>query len=125
MSKAKKVIDMMCELAGEPIKDPAGLKSGTNVLFKQGHPNAGLKGIIIGVTPGKPGHLDLKIGRQTSIGIDAGDLLLDTSPGSGIGPATGKGDSGSAVGSPANPKVPGAGDAGRYGKNGSPDTVQF
>lgn len=119
MSKASDVLKIMNELAGDSIGSAADLKSGQNVIFKQGHPNAGLLGIIIGPTPGEPGKVDLKVGKQTSVGIDIGDLLKVTSPGSGIGPATGKGDSGSAVGSPISAKMPSS-DAGRYGKNGSP-----
>lgn len=123
MSKARYVIDVMNslqELAGDPVRSASDLKSGQNVIFKQGHPNAGLLGIIIGPTPGEAEKVDLKIGKQTSVGIPVADLLLVTSPGSGIGAPQGKGDSGAAVGSPVGKVVPNAGDAGRYGANGSP-----
>lgn len=88
MSKAKHVLDVMKtiqEVDGKPISNAADLKSGQNVIFKQGTPHAGLLGIVIGPTPGEPGKVDLKVGKQTSIGVSVGDLLWVSSPGSGIG----------------------------------------
>lgn len=125
MGKAREVIRVMDELAGDPIGSAGDLKSGQNVIFRKDHPNAGMLGIIIGPTKGQDGHVDLKVGKATRVGIPIADLLTVTSPGSGIGDAgkatggTPVANNGAQAGTPATTGQY-TGDAGKFGRNLSP-----
>lgn len=72
MSKAEKVISIMDELLGSPA-EMSQLKYGKTVIFKPGHPFAGL---IARVVSAKDGKADVKVGQSLRVGIPISDLLM-------------------------------------------------
>lgn len=71
--KATEVTKLMNEVSAKEVITEADLKSGDNVMYKQGTEFAGMMGFVVQTRPGK---VDIKLGKSIRVDVPVGDIVI-------------------------------------------------